>query len=190
MSQIRKRKSAEALAERMADSFVTAERARLARFNTVGQVRNGLRSDIDRARNEYNHSVQEVRRKEKAFDAALDLRIERALLEARDAPAISPIAPKVIAAPEESFDVAGDGYREASRAERPMRPPSDIPATETPVWRNRVLTIAVWTVVVARFATAIRTHGPTGHGLFVGLLGTLAILPIVIGAILLLMPER
>lgn len=71
-----------------------------------------------------------------------------------------------------------------------MRPPSDIPAARAPVWRTRALVVAVWTVLVVRFAIAIREHGLTGRAALVGTLSSLAILPIVIGAVLLLVPNR
>jgi hypothetical protein len=103
---------------------------------------------------------------------------------------MKPIAPKPSAPLDTSFDASGDGYRAASRAEKPLRPPSDIPAAAVPVWRTRVLIVAVWTVLVFRFAVSIRAHGLTGKALLMGTLSSLAILPIVIGAILLLVPNR
>jgi hypothetical protein len=103
---------------------------------------------------------------------------------------LKPIAPKPSAPIDSSFTASGDGYREASREEKPLRPPSDIPAAQAPVWRTRVLVVAVWTVLVFRFAVAIRAHGLTGKALLMGTLSSLAILPIVIGAILLLVPNR
>ncbi len=105
-------------------------------------------------------------------------------------PARKPIAPKPSAPSGVSFDASGDGYREATREEKPLRPPSDIPAARAPVWRTRALVIAVWTVLVFRFAVAIREHGLTGKAALVGTLSSLAILPIVVGAVLLLVPNR
>jgi len=104
------------------------------------------------------------------------------------------IAPKVIegaASPRASGD-SGSSYRDAApepeiklKPSRLLPPPSALARR-----RNQLLFAAAWIVAVIRFAGPIRDHGVSKLALMQGLFGTMAVLPIVLGVLLLILPKR
>ncbi len=188
MGEIRRRKAAISLATRMADELVAKHRGELRGVTTVDGAKRALRGDVARARQQFNQRVSPERRAEKLFDAAL-----KSALEAPAAPP-RPIAPKVAVDTERPIGVAdvGTAYRDAPPPEDvPLKPSRlDPPPSGLGRMRNQLMFGAAWIVVVARFSMAVRVHGVSKLAALQGLLGTISILPLVLGLLFLVLPRR
>jgi hypothetical protein len=104
-----------------------------------------------------------------------------------------PLAPIVSRSTSEPLAEAnvGDGYRDAIAApEKPLRPPSDIPESPGAKRRTTFLFAATWIVLVVRFAIAVRAHGTTMRAFKEGFFGSLVILPLAIGLVLLVVRDK
>jgi hypothetical protein len=172
----------------MAEEFVAKHRSKLRGIATLAGVNRTLATDLGRARQSFNDRVSSERRGEQLFDKAL----QSALEYAESSPPKKGIAPKVVDTISSERAAPDASYRESPPEEEITLKPSRLLPPPSPLarMRNRLLFGAAWTVVVIRFATAVRSHGPTQLALMQGLLGTLAILPIVLGVLLLILPKR
>lgn len=193
MTQIRRRKPASALATRMAEALVEKHRGQLSGVTSIEGVKRAIGQDLARARQQFNQQISAERRGEKLFDKALVAALEYANAPTPP-PAVKPIAPKVVsddATPSREVD-AELSYREAPpEPEIELKPSRLVPQPSALARaRNKLIFAAAWIVAVVRFAPAIRAHGFGRLALLQGLLGTLSILPIVLGVLLLILPKR
>lgn len=193
MSLIRRRKPASALATQMAESLVEEHQSKLRGVTTLEGAKRAIGQELAIARQQFNQRVTAERRGEKLFDKALVSALEQASAPA-PAPTVKAIAPMVVSregASRREVD-AELSYREAPPEPEIELKPSRLepPPSALARMRNKLLFAAAWIVVVVRFSMAVRVNGATKLAAMQGLLGSLAILPLVLGFMFIVLPRR
>ncbi len=193
MALVRKRKAAIALATRMANQLVDNNGHALRGVASLDDVQRAIGGELASARQSFNDSVIAERRNEGLLEAAIAAKLKLSAAAPPTGRAMG-IAPRVVAiddAPVGAADM-GSSYRDAPPREDPPLKPSRLvpPPSALARMRNSLIFGAGWIVAVLRFATAIRANGLTHLAITQGVLGTLSILPLVLGALFLVLPRR
>lgn len=187
---VRKRKAAVSLATKMVEELVAENPYQLRGVTSIEGAERALGPRLSQARKAFHDRVTQERRGEKLFDNALQAALDAAV---DPAPARG-IAPKVIegAASTRASGDSGSSYRDAAPEPEIKLKPSRLlpPPSALARMRNQLLFAAAWIVAVIRFAGPIRHHGVSRLALMQGLLGTMAVLPIALGVLLLILPKR
>jgi hypothetical protein len=176
----------------MANQLVDNHGHALRGAASIDDVERAIGGELASTRQSFNDRVIAERRGEGLLEAAILAKLRPSRTASTDKP--KGIAPRVIATDDAPIGAGevGSSYRDAPpRAELPLKPSRLAPPPSTLArMRNQLLFAAGWIVLVIRLAAAVRSNGVSTLAATQGVLGTLAVLPLILGALFFVLPRR